>query len=213
MNIVDLSSLLDVAFLIGGFSLFGSSGNRENTQNTTNVTNDTTTTTSQSNNVTTNTANTSNSALTNNQSWIKNDSDVQNTALQLTDSFNRLLTQNLANVGNTTIGGEAAPMDYAAVFASLPQSRNTQTPVDLSKGLLDFNSLSSLNTSQLAAIGKLSQGVQTGFATNVQATGTLASGGTPSGGTGGLTGNTLVLVILGGFALIVGVMVLLTRKR
>lgn len=192
--------------VIGGFSLFGSSGDKSTSQSTTNVTNDTTT--ANSHNVATNTANTLNAALTNNNSYIKNDSLVQNTALQLTDAFNRISNYNLANVGNTTVGSAAPGVnDYAAFFKAAPQGKVNQSELDLSKPLLDFNTLSGLNTSQLEALSKLTGSVQMGQAANVAATaGSLTAA---KGGNGGLSGTWLV--VLAGLAALV-VFLLLRRK-
>lgn len=194
-----------------GFSLFGSSGEKTTNQSTTNVTNDTTTTTANSNNLTNNTANNLNAALTNNSSYIKNDSLVQNTALQLTDSFNRINTNNLANVGNVNINGTgSSPVtDYAAFFSNAAQSKNNQTPIDLSKPLLDFNTLTTLNSSQLDALTKLSNGVQTGFAQNTAATGATVAN-LASGSASGAMSNTMK-IILGAMALVI--VYLIARRK
>lgn len=196
-----------------GFSLFGGSGDKTTTQTTVNTTTDTTTTTSNSNNVATNTANTLNAALTNNQSFIKNDSLVQNTALQLTDSFNKISNQNWQNVGNTTIGPSPAVSDYAAFFRDAPQAKNTQTPVDLTKPLLDFNGLSQLNASQLTAIAKLTDSVQTGFVKNVEATGsTTAAIQQSAGGNAGVSAKTWLYLGIGGAAFLLLIAFVLRRR-
>lgn len=195
---------------MGGFSLFGTSGDRNTSQVTTNVTNDTTTTTANSNNI----ANTNNlnAALTKNSSFIKNDSNVQNTALQLTDSFNRFQTYNLANVGNTTIGAPAAPgvSDYTAFF-NATQPKPTVTPVDLSKPMLDFNTLSNLNVGQLQALAGLSSSVQTGFAANTSATGQTLANAITASQPGAAALSTTWKIVLAGAAIVI--VFLLVKRR
>lgn len=193
-----------------GFSLFGSSGDKTTNQSTTNVTNDTTTTTANSNNLTTNTANTLNSMLTNNQSYIRNDSKVQNTALQLTDAFNRISTNNLANVGNTTIGAAPSVMDYAALFKAFPQSPVTQTDTSKLAPLLDFNALSQLPTDQLNALNNISKGVQSGFVDNNRIAGQTFTDlvGTSPGSTG--ANKTVLYIVLAAAAVLI---VFILKKR
>ena len=96
-----------------GFSLFGTSGDKTTTNATTN--NNYYYTRSNTDNVegsfNTSDSRVYNTALTRNTSSSNNDTDIQNTALQLTDSFNRFLTNNLANVGNTNIGASGTSGD------------------------------------------------------------------------------------------------------
>jgi hypothetical protein len=179
-----------------GFSLFGSSGDKKTNTTTTNVTNDTTTTTANSNNITTNTANTSNTVNTNNQSFIRNDSNIQNTALQLTDAFNRISNQNWGNVGNVNIGSPGGEFDYKEFFQNLPQAKMNQTQVDLSKPLLDFNSLSKISTDQLGALDKLAGTVQTGFADNTKAAGGISGSLVSSSNGSGWNPMTIIVIVL-----------------
>lgn len=188
-----------------GFSLFGRSGDNQSTQNTTNVTNDTTVSTVDSNNI----SSVLNAALTKNSSYIRNDSNVQNTALQLTDSFNRFNTNNLANVGNTTIAspGQPAPMDYAAFFGAAPQPKVVQTDLDKLKPLLDFNYLGDLNARQLAGLAGLNQTIQDGFAKNVSNTGGVVTS------LAGPTQNKTILYIVIAAAAVVIVFLFFGRRK
>lgn len=187
-----------------GFSLFGRSGDNVTTQETTNTTNDFTTNNSNNTNITS----TLNAALTRNSSFIQNDTNIQNTALQVTDSFNRVSNVNLANVGNTTIGATPAPMDYAALFAAFPQGKINQTPIDLSKPLLDFTALSRIATDNILASGKVAGEVQTGFAANTAATGGILAGLMP-----GSASSSMIWKIVAVVAAVVIVAVLARRKN
>lgn len=197
--------------LIGGFSLFGRSGDDVTSNQVNNTTNDTTTTTTNSNNISS--AANLNAALTRNSSFIQNDSRVQNTALQLTDAFNRFSTNNLANVGNTTINspGAGGGVDYAALFGALPQGQTMHTtPVDLSKSLIDFTAISQTNANQLAQLTGLNKSIQDGFAKNVDATGktTVSLANTTSG----QATNQLVLYGALALAAVLGLFIIFRRR-
>lgn len=162
-----------------GFSLFGSSGDKTTTNATTNNTYDYTKSNTDNVEGSFNTSDSRvfNTALTRNTSSINNDTQIQNTALQLTDSFNRFVTNNLANVGNTNIGASGTSGDDSvkllqAMRALQPNysGMNNATP-DLSKGLLDFNSLSRIAADNINASGNVSRGVFDGFADTITATG------------------------------------------
>jgi len=181
-----------------GFSLFGRSGDNVTENKTTNVTNDFTTT--DSNNQLT--KNVLNNVQTTNKSSINNDTRIQNTALQLTDAFNRFATYNLAGSGNVSIGSGTAADDaskYAALFKAFPQPNyngmNNATP-DLSKPLLDFTGLSELSVKNLDALTGLNRSVQTGFAENVTATGKTGLGLAAGGTAAGVLSNPLLWAIL-----------------
>lgn len=193
-----------------GFSLFGRSGSNTTNQTTQNTTYDVSTV--DSNNSTQN--NTLDLALTRNSSFIQNDTRVQNTAIQLTDAFNRLTNYNLANVGNVNIGGTAADdaAQYAALFRSFPQvsqsGMNNATP-DLNRPLLDFNRLSAVPSDILSGLNNITRSVQTGFADNTRATGNVLDAGSTGGGATTLSA-TVKWVLIG---LVVVVGFILFRKR
>jgi hypothetical protein len=194
-----------------GFSLFGTSGDKTTTNATTNNNYDYTKSNTDNIEGSFNTSDSRvfNTALTKNQSTIANDTRIQNTALQLTDSFNRFLTNNLANVGNTNIGASGTSGDDSvkllqAMRALQPNyaGMNTATP-DLSQPLLDFNSLSRIATDNIAASGGVAKDVFSGFADNVTATG-KSNNPTPA------TSNVLIIAIVGAIAL--GALFILKRR-
>lgn len=102
-----------------------------------------------------------------NTSRVSTDSRIANTALQLTDAFNRFNTLNLANVGNTNIGGTSA--DDAAAYAKLfnafpqaPRGLNDADPNAWNSGI-DFAAISRIATENIKATGEVSKGVLDGF--------------------------------------------------
>jgi hypothetical protein len=185
-----------------GFSLFGSSGDKTTQNTTNNATYDYTRNNTDNIEGSFNTSDSRvfNTALTRNQSTISNDTRIQNTALQLTDSFNRFTTNNLANVGNTNIGTSGTSGDDAAKLLAAMRGlqpnysgMNTSTP-DLSAGLLDFNTLSRIATDNIKASGGVSKDVFTGFADNVTATGNNNNPTSP-------TTSLLMVAVFGAIAL------------
>lgn len=184
-----------------GFSLFGTSGDKTTTNQTTNQTYDWTKSNSDNVEGSFNSSDSRvyNTALTRNQSNINNDTKIQNTALQLTDSFNRFTTNNLANVGNTNIGKSGTSADdTAALLLAMqglqpPRGLNDAVP-DLTTGLLDFNTLSQIATANIKASSGQAKSVFDGFASNVSATtGGVAS--MNSGGTSDLVKYGLLAVV------------------
>jgi hypothetical protein len=194
-----------------GFSLFGTSGDKTTQNTTNNATYDYTRNNTDNIEGSFNTSDSRvfNTALTRNQSSINNDTRIQNTALQLTDSFNRFATNNLANVGNTNIGATGTSADDGLALLKAIQGlqpnysgMNTATP-DLTKGLLDFSALSRIATENISASGGVAKDVFGGFAANVDATGKAKDTASP-------VSSVLMVALFGAIAL--GALFILKRR-